>query len=555
MKRGMVLTMIGVVVVAFCSQGRTLADANARVVHFPADRSMGVLYVVDSNLLDMEDASPPWERLCEATGDVTAPAGKALRLNLSKQASEDLTPLSRLGANDIQVLYCRDVEMADDQLQHISNLTGLAELSLYGTGILGTGLKHLANLDSLKRLRLGKTHVGDNELAHLMDLDSLMFLDLRSTPTTDAGMVHVGKITSLEILPLGRGVGDSGLRHLRNLTSLRSLSVMDESISDEGLSHLAQMTQMESLYIQKTQVSNEGLVHLKQMTKLKRLHLWGTRVTQEGLIHLKHLRDIEQLRVSFDIDTGLKYLSEWTSLKTIRIDAGLMTPKELGVLSKMKSLKEIYLNCSKSHSGDNTSQVLKELAKLLELKSLTIGRGLTDEGLVNIATMQSLQELRIMEAEITGEGIAALAEMPSLRKLSFSEAQLPSVQQWEALGKLSALENLDLFFMRSSITDRHIAHLSGLHRLKNLAVSSGYELDEDGYGILDITDKGLTHISKLKTLERLYISGANEITEQGLQQLAGLPALQHITLENCGVSEDGLQPLKEKLPALRWSVY
>jgi hypothetical protein len=381
MRKILELAIVGIGVVTFCSQSSAFAEAETRVVHFPKDRSMGTLYVLDSNLLNMKDAPPNWEWLCEAAGDVTVPAGKALRLNLSKEAGDDLSPLSRLGANDLQMLYCRSVEMADDQLQHISNLTGLQVLNLWGTGILGTGLKHLAKLDSLKRLWLGKTHVGDHELAHLLDLDSLQFLYLYGTPTTDAGMAHIGKITSLEVLSLGRGVGDEGISHLGSLTSLRHLSVMNESISDEGLSHLAGLRRMECLRIQDTQVSNEGLVHLKQMTKLKRLHLWGTRVTQEGLIHLKNLGNLEQLGLGFDVDTGLKHLSNLALLKTIRIDAGLMTPKELGMLSRMKSLEEIFVNCSKRHWGDTTSAVLKELARSLKLKCLHVCRGLTDEGL------------------------------------------------------------------------------------------------------------------------------------------------------------------------------
>lgn len=462
---------------------------------------MDTLHVLDPNLPDIENTPPKWELLCQATGDVTVPAGKALRLSPSKEAVEDLSPLSRLGADDIQALYCRNIEMADDQLQHISNLTGLKELNLWGTGILGTGLEHLAKLDSLERLWLGRTHVGDNKLAHLLHLDSLQFLYLRSTPTTDAGMAHVGKITSLEILSLGNGVG------------------------------------------------NEGLVHLRHMTKLKRLHLWQTRVNQEGLIHLRHLDNLEHLRLGFDVDRGLKHLSNMASLKSIRIDTGLMTPKEFAMLSNMKSLEEVSVNCSKRHWGDNTSQVLKELAQLLELKSLHVCRGLTDEGLVNIATMQSLQELSIMEAEITGDGIAALAAIPSLRKLYFAETSLPSERQWHALGTLSSLETLRLSFLQSAITDAHIANLSRLSRLKYLSISPN-----EGYGYSHITDKALSHISRLRALEHLSLSDA-KITAAGLQQLIGLSALQHITLENCEFPQDSLQQFKEKRPTLRWTIY
>ena len=548
------LTIVGTIVAALCSHWITLAEANTQVVRFPKDRSMGMLYVLDASQLDTAGSSD-WERLCEATGDVTVPAGKALRLDLTKEASGDLSPLSALRPDDLTVLRCYGVVMADEQLQHISDLTGLQEINLLGTGILGTGLKYLVKLKSLERLVLHSTRVGDNELAHLANLPSLKRLYLSGTQTTDAGMVHVGKIASLEVLYLSWRVGDEGLSHLGNLTSLMHLIVRDESVSDEGLSHLAGMSRLENLLLQRTQISDEGLIHLRQMKRLKGLFLSGTRVTQKGLVHLKDLRDLEHLELSFDVDTGLEHLSKLTSLRVIRIDAGSITAKELEILSKMKSLEEIYVNCSRSDWGDNTSEVLTELAKSLDLKSLHICKGLTDEVLMSLVNMQSLQELAIIDSgvQITGEGIAALAKIPSLRKLSILDVELPSEKQWEALGKLSSLEHLELDSIRSRITDGHIAHLSGLRRLKHLSVNPSYVMHSGGDRMLDITGKALMYISNLKALESLSLSGVI-FTDAEIQHLAGLPALKLIIFYNSDVSEEGLRRLQEKLPALRYSI-
>jgi Leucine-rich repeat (LRR) protein len=539
------------IVIALYSQRITLAEVKTRVVHFPKDRSMGILYLLDTSQSDTSESSD-WERFREATGDVAVPAGKVLRLDLNKEAGYDLSPLLELRPDDLVVLRCFGVVMADEQLQHISDLTGLQEINLSGTGILGTGLKHLAKLKSLERLVLNNTRVGDNELAHLTNLPSLKWLCLFGTRTTDAGMVHVGKITSLEVLLLSWLVGDEGLSHL---TSLLHLTVRDESISNEGLSHLAGMRRLESLYLQKTQINDEGLIHLRQMKRLKELLLSGTRVTQKGLVHLKDLRNLEYLDVSFDIDAGLEYLSKLPSLKKIRIDAGSITVKELEILSKMKSLEEIFVNCSRNDWGDNTSEVLTELAKSLDLKSLHICKGVTDEVLMSLTDMQSLQELDIYDSgvQITGEGIAALAEIPSLRKLTIMDMELPSELQWEALGKLSSLEYLELESIRSRITDVHIALLSDLRHLKYLYISSSYVMHTGGNGSLDITEKALIYISNLKALEHLNLSGVI-FTDAELQHLAELPALKLIIFYYSDVSQEGLRRLQEKLPALSYSI-
>lgn len=540
------LIIIGTSLVALCSGRVVFAESQSRVVHFPTDRSMGMLYVLDANRVD-KSSYDDWEPLCEATGEVTVPAGKVLRLDLSKVRSTNLSPLSALEPNDLQMLFCYGVEMLDEQLQYISHLTGLQELYLRDTGILGTGLKYFAKLNSLKRLRVDNTHVGDNELAYLSGLPSLQSLNLWMTPTTDAGMVHVGKITSLKELVLGRGVGDEGLSHLKNLVNLRWLSVGNQSISDEGLSHLAALTQMETLYLRDTQVSDAGLVYLKNMAKLKTLSLIGTRVTEKGLVHLQGLEKLENLELLFSVnETGLMALSKLPLLKNITVDGDSLGEEGLSLLSKFKSLEHVYID-----NTDKMDAIVKELVNLYGLKELTLGTGLTDKGLVKLKDMKSLQALTIGPSQITGRGIAALAAIPSLQVLQLNQATLESKDDWAALGKLSTLQRLSLRHTRSEVTDTHVAHLAGLQTLKSLSIDAIVIKDRKAISSLDVTDKGLGYLSKLKSLERLILRGA-KITDEGIQQLAELPALRWLDVQGCKVTKKGLERLKKKLPALHW---
>jgi len=527
-------------------------QADSHIIHFPSDRSMGTLYVLDLDKREKRHYSD-FKLLCEATGDVTVPAGKTLRLNLSKEGAEDLSPMSVIRPDDLSMLYCYRVEIADDQLKHISHLTGLKEIDLQGTNILGTGLRYLTKLKSLQGLNLKNTHVGDNELAYLSDLPSLKSLFLWGTPTNDAGMVHVGKITSLKVLLLSRGVGDEGLSHLQSLTSLQHLCVYDPSITDKGLSYLAGMTQMESLHIAETQITNDGLLHLKQMKNLKSLYLWHTRVTEEGLVYLKDLTNLEQIRLSFPLtEVGLVHLSGLVSLKHVRLDESSITPKGLDILSKMKSLEDVIIDY-KIHDGSyNTDAVVKKLARSLRLKSLSICEGLTDEGLIYLKKMRSLEKLDIFRLQVTSKGIAELSELPCLIELSLIEPTLTS-EEWAALGKLSSLECLYLNWIQSRFTDEDIAHLSGLSHLRRLIISPQV-FDEDERISAGITDKTLMHIFQLKALESLDLAGM-KITNNELQHLAGLSALKHISFERCEVSEQDLQRLKKKLPALSWVIY
>ena len=540
------LAILGTGMVTLYSGRTAFAESKERIVHFPKNRSMGMLYVLDSDKVDTSSYDD-WQVLCEAAGDVTVPAGKALRLDLDKEAGNDLSPLSKLRPNDLVMFFCYGVEIRDAELKHISHLTGLQELYMRDTGILGTGLKYLTKLKSLKRLRVDNTHVGDNELAWLSNLPSLESLNLGSTPTNDVGMIHVGKITSLKDLVLSHSIGDEGLSHLKNLTSLRYLLTRSRSISDEGLKHLANMTQMETLYLRGIQVSDKGLIHLKKMKKLKRLNLSPTNVTEKGLVHLVGLKNLERLDLPFAVgDAALVYLSKLPFLKEIEIDSDLITPKGLAALLKMESLEHVFID-----DTDKMDAIVDNLTKLSTIKSLDLGRGLTDDGLMHLKNMQSLQELDIKTAKVTSKGIAALNVLPSLHTLEFGNMKLPSEEQWDALGKLTLLKRLTLMDIRSKITDAHLAHLSGLQSLKELSIHATVIKDRKAISSLDVTDKGLEHISKLQSLERLFLYGA-KITDNGLKHLEKLDSLKWMDLQGCNVTEEGLQRLKKKLPALRW---
>ncbi len=533
------------VLVALCMSAANVS-AETRVLHFPKDRSIGTVFVLDWGSLETARYSN-WQVLCEATGDVAVPTGKAVRLDLSRDMGKDLAPLVALDANDVQMLFCRFVELRDDELRHIAHLTGLREIYLRDTGILGTGLKHLAGLESLRDLDVGNTHVGDNELAHLVGLPSLRFLNLSATPTNDEGMVHVGKIASLESVALSRGIADEGLRHLRNLANLRRLSGGSQAISDEGLAHLAGLTRMESLDLRDTQISDAGLVHLKQMAELRHLCLYGTRVTEKGFVHLEGFHKLESLDVLFGVgDSGLAALSKLPSLKNVTVDGDSVTAEGLALLPAMKSLEHLYID-----NTDRMDAIIGGLPELPGLKRLTLGTGLTDEGLLGLCNMASLSELVIGPAQITGKGIAALARLSSLQMLSIDQMELASPDEWASFAKLSALRRLSLRHIRSRVTDAHVAHLAGLQSLTNLSLSAIVVEGRKVISCMDVTDEGLSHVAKLKKLESLSLHGA-KITDEGLQRLAVLPELKWLDLQGCGVTEGGLKRLKKRLPALHW---
>jgi hypothetical protein len=116
---------------------------------------MGALWVRDR---DAEDYAF-WEPWGDAQGVVVIPAGKELRLNVTPQASTDLSPLAVLHPDDLQYLQLSGTRVTNAGLAHLQGLTGLQVLWLYDTQISDVGLVHLQELRGLRVLNLRSTLV------------------------------------------------------------------------------------------------------------------------------------------------------------------------------------------------------------------------------------------------------------------------------------------------------------------------------------------------------------------------------------------------------------
>jgi len=107
------------------AQNPTVSDLNTRVIHFPRDRSMGVVY-----LGQLRTTDPlwwqGWEEVGEARGDVAVAADKDVRLSVNTNGVENLSFLEELGPDDIQALdFVYPLKRLDDNgLVHVAQLLG-----------------------------------------------------------------------------------------------------------------------------------------------------------------------------------------------------------------------------------------------------------------------------------------------------------------------------------------------------------------------------------------------------------------------------------------------
>ena len=213
-----------------------MSNNERRKISFPVGGSMGTLF--------LRDAEHPreWNEYADARGEVTLPSDTEVRLSVHHQATSDLSPLSALKADDLQVLGITSTNKFDEaQLKHLEGLRGLFGLALW------------------------ETDTGDAAFRRLGHLSNLRWLDIGDTLITDEGLAFVRGLTRLkELTLLNTQIGNGGLHHLELLSSLKHLDLMGTKINDEGFDGLSRLRGLQYLRILDTDISYPTYARLKR---------------------------------------------------------------------------------------------------------------------------------------------------------------------------------------------------------------------------------------------------------------------------------------------------
>ena len=147
-------------------------------------------------------------------------------------------------------------------------------LNLRLTG--ATSLQPLRGLvpDGLVGLHAEHTPIGDTDLRNLLGMRSLRLLDLTGTCVTDAGLVHLLGCADLEVVSLwDTTITDAGLALLGRLPNLRQLGLGNTAVTDAGLRHLAGLHRLRLVQLTGTGVEGPGLAHLHGLPELESVSL------------------------------------------------------------------------------------------------------------------------------------------------------------------------------------------------------------------------------------------------------------------------------------------
>ncbi len=585
---------------------RTLANPKAartypqaRVLHFPTDRSLGQVRVQDADAdLGVEFfhdhvREARWQSVGPARGDVAIPAGKRAHLEVfGERAFRDLSPLSRLRADDIYRLSLvpwktRGVDADRSILPRLRGLTGLKILELGYVDALPKHLSLLKHLGELQHVSLWTREAAqerpptgpaleDSCLESLVALRSLTSLDLCSNGITDAGLVHLGRLRSLRELSLfSFRLRGPGLEQLARLPDLCYLKLFTPEMTGGSLRYLKGCGSLRKLQLRGLRrITDADLEHLKHLSTLEDLDLDTVPITDGGLVHLKTLQSLKSLSIAKNPnnpgrirDDGMAHLKSIPSLEHININNNDLTDKGLAHLAQLPNLRALLLSTVRYvDSGMDkycyTDRGLEALSRLHKLEELSIcSPVIGDAGMAHIAKLTNLKTLHVAGGQVTNAGVAKLASLKSLERLTL---ETPKVTV-SGLNHLNALTNLKKLNLMDIRQDNGGLELSQLINLEELSVSlrhyrEGKALrhdklrDEDMawvanlqklrslQGVNGISDAGLKHMARLTEVECLGVGGA-KISDDGLAYLANMKKLNLLTLSG-DITDKGLRHIE-----------
>jgi internalin A len=138
----------------------------------------------------------------------------------------------------------------------------------------------------------------------------------------------------------------------------------------------------------------------------------------------------------------------------------------------------------------------------------------TDAGVAHLARLNNLKKIHINGSKITDESLVLLSSLPSIESLSLQE---------------------------NHFSDKGFSCLQGEKRLKDLWA---------GLGDLQVTDAGLVHLKDFKYLQLLDLQNS-KISAQGLEQLRGLHNLKSLWLGGTPVTKLEKQHFQQAMPNLK----
>jgi hypothetical protein len=278
-----------------------------------------------------------------------------LALEVKSATDAQLVPLGKLTKLEELTL---DLKMgADDALRPLMPLTALRKLTIHGArkpvGRTTAALYALAGLTNLEEFEFDDTDIHPAAFTQLAALQKLRLLKFRPAESQGAlAMQYIGTLTQLEEVDLGNAsntMTDEALAHMKKMTRLKRLSVMNSPVTDAGLKHLEGMTELREVFLGGSAVKGPGLEVVGKLPMLEVLNLFGSKIDEGELVRLRgaaNLRWVNLTRATVG-DAGLKHLAGLPKLATLDLAETAITDASVETLKQMPGLRSVNVGKTK----------------------------------------------------------------------------------------------------------------------------------------------------------------------------------------------------------------
>ncbi|HEX4143895.1 MAG TPA: DUF4375 domain-containing protein [Pirellulales bacterium] len=253
--------------------------------------------------------------------------------------------------------------------------------------------------------------------------ERIVEVSISSSTGGDEIAAHIGQLIDLQSLTFFRSdLTDEGLRHLGRLVNLRDLSLHGSKITADGLASLESMSQLKDLYIKTAQdLDRDAFERIGRVQSLSRLTLNEGRFCDADLAPLSTLTNLEELTLYENENITGTFAIHLVGLPQLRhLSPGTrITDDGLTNIAKLSGLRKLYMK------GPFTNAGLKHLAKLKNLTTLCIGsERVTAEGVAIVAELGRLDQLSLDTPLLADDIIAVLLRCSALEEISFTRSAL-----------------------------------------------------------------------------------------------------------------------------------
>ncbi|MCH2612863.1 MAG: PQQ-binding-like beta-propeller repeat protein [Pirellulales bacterium] len=262
---------------------------------------------------------------------------------------------------------------------------------------------------------------------------------------------------------------------------------------------------------------------LEILTKIETpfvLNLTGVKVTARSFIQLAGIKSLYGLDLQFctglDSD-ALKAVSQLNHLRTLNMAGSDVTDDALQHLASSKTLRALDLEICEQISDASMSHISRiSQLQFLDLKKTAFEKlKITDQALILLSPLQSLEYLNLYGNRVSDNGMVHVA-------------------------KLENLQFLDLSLV--GITDKGVQALQPLSNLRSLKL-----LYNPGFAGPTLTDACMSTLADFKRLNHLNIVGAN-VTSVSTETFKSLKRLTQLEVQYTGFSASDIEQIQTYLP-------